>query len=256
MQAPAAAGGVFVSVPFGRLGDTIRNVGRFGHVPGRTRAGAVEYSPKEGDRFVEALSKEIAARAAEFAGRTFNTVYFGGCGPSALSLDQLYRVLQVLYDSVSIVPVEQTLVVLPGTVDPYRAKVLFESGFDRMELRMADAAGEAGHFATLREAGFRSVGLDVPLVSDAALGLEPDHLVLAAPPASPLPSEFREYLPNHFCRPGHECRYLADFESGADCVGFGPGAVARSKGAVVQNESRYDAWLKAARSGKPATRSV
>jgi coproporphyrinogen III oxidase-like Fe-S oxidoreductase len=243
----AASGGVFVSVPFGPAPDR------------RTGAVCVEYSPARGDRFVEALAREIKARAPALRGRTFSTVYLGGCGPSSLSLEQLYRVLQVLYDSVSIVPVEQSMVVLPGTVDPHRAKVLFESGFDRMELRAADAAGAVEHFMTLREAGFRSVGFelsdasDQSDVSDILLRLKPDHLVLAAPPASPLPPEFHEYLPRHFCRQGHECRYLVDFASGRDCIGFGPGAPFQSGGVTLHNHLSYDAWCEAARSGRLVT---
>ncbi|MEO0078806.1 MAG: hypothetical protein ABIK86_07415, partial [candidate division WOR-3 bacterium] len=75
------AGGVFVSVPFGHEPDW------------RTGVRPAEFSPQAGDRFVSTLCREIAVQAPALEGQTFSTVYFGGCGPSCLSLDQLYRIL-------------------------------------------------------------------------------------------------------------------------------------------------------------------
>ncbi len=237
------AGGVFVSVPFGQEPDW------------RTGVRPVEFSPQAGDRFVSALCREIAARAPALKGRTFSTVYFGGCGPSCLSLNQLYRILQVLYDSVSILPVEQTLVVLPETVDTGRAKVLFESGFDRVELRATRTSDLEHQFAVLRDAGFRTVGLELSELPrytnmpDLVQRLEPDHLALACLPGNGLPGYF-EYLPHHFCRPGHECRHLVDAAAGQDSAGFGPGAASRTGTTVLYNPRSCEAWAKAARSGR------
>ncbi len=237
-----AAGGVFVSVPFGAKSDW------------RTGAAAVEYTPRAGEQFVGTLVWEITGRAPALKGRTFSTVYFGGCGPSCLSLEQLYRILAALYDSLSIVPVEQTLVVLPGTVDPSRAKVLAESGVDRVELRATELGDMAGDFVVLREAGFRTVGLelvDVPEnTADLLLRLEPDHVVLADATGAGL-AGYVEYLPHHLCRPGHECRHLLDSAEGLDSVGFGPGAASRSGSIVLHNPRLNEAWAKAVKQGRP-----
>jgi len=244
VQETRAAGGVFVSVPFGAEPDW------------RTGTPAVEYTPRAGDQFVVTLAREIAGRAPAFKGRTFSTVYFGGCGPSCLSLDQLYRILAALYDSLSIVPVEQTLVVLPGTVDPSRAKVLAESGFDRVELRATKSGDMAGDFAVLREAGFRTVGLELVDASgnqdtvDLLLRLEPDHVVLAGSLGVVL-AGYLEYLPQHFCRPGHECRHLLDSAAGQDSAGFGPGAASRTGSTVLHNPRPNEAWARAAKHGRP-----
>ncbi|MEO0078719.1 MAG: hypothetical protein ABIK86_06960, partial [candidate division WOR-3 bacterium] len=158
-------------------------------------------------------------------------------------------------DSLSILPVEQTLVVLPGTVDAGRAKVLFESGFDRVELRATRTGDPEHQFAVLREAGFRTVGFELPELSgyrnmaDLVQRLEPDHLVLACRPEDGLPGYF-EYLPHHFCRPGHECRHLLDVAAGQDSAGFGPGAASRIGTTVLYNPRSCEAWAKAIRSGR------
>jgi oxygen-independent coproporphyrinogen-3 oxidase len=257
---------VFISVPFGREPDW------------RTGAEPVGYEPAAAERFIDALSREITRRAPEFAGIAFDTVYFGGCGPSCLTLDQLYRLLQVLYDTVPIVPREQTMLVLPGTVDEPRAKVLRESGFDRVELRLGRHESGEADFRVLRQAEFETVGVEMAYVGESdrweavlssLLRLEPDHVAFQLPdPLAPgmsqvlrrtrerLSAPYHCYGLHHFCRPGHECAYLVEAWERRPLLGFGPGALSRLPAGTSANDRRFSEYTAAVRKGRsPARRT-
>ena len=257
---------MFISVPFGREPDW------------RTGAESVAYEPAAAARFVDALSREIARRAPECAGIAFDTVYFGGCGPSCLTLDQLYRVLQVLYDTVPIQPREQTMLVLPGTADEPRAKVLRESGFDRVELRLRGRDTGEADFHVLRQAGFETVGVEMAYLGEreswdtalsSLLRLEPDHLAFWLPdPLTPgmskvlrrtserLSPPYHCYGLHHYCRPGHECAYLVEAWERRPLLGLGPGALSRLPAGTSENDRRFSEYATAVKKGRsPALRT-
>ncbi len=255
-------GAVFVSIPFGD--DTDR----------RTGAEAVRYSSSDGDRMAAALGREIELRSSGLKDRSFATLFYSG-GPSLLSLDQLYRTLQALYDNLSILPQEQTMAVAPGSVDEAKAKVLRESGFDRVELHVAGPQA-LGDFWVLRESGFTSVGLELEYdpdpeawarTLDFALGLDPDHVTLGwaaanNKAASPrllqsfrlarerLSASFHNYALHRFCRAGHESRHDLAVLGDQTLVGFGPAAVTRFEHEETSNPARVADYLRAVKSGK------
>ena len=242
MTSPDTPGGVFLSIPFGSRADW-----RTGSLP-------LDYKPRDADKFIETLGREIELRAPAFDSVPLDPVYVGGCGPTAISLDQLYRLLELLYNRVRIVPTEQSIIVLPGTVDEPRAKVLRESGFDRVELRPADLHSCRADFAVLRDAGFATVGIELGPAGDAGLALlaelAPDHVALYdRPAAGHIPAGYDEYGPNHFCRPGHECLFLRTAWSTAPLLGLGPGAVTRIGGRFERNETDPGRWAAALKRG-------
>lgn len=236
--------GITVTVPFGNEPDW-----RFGTQP-------LPYTSKNAERFLTKLIQEIQTRSKTYRKNIFSTVYFGGCGPSCLTLDQLYRILQTLYDHLAIQPEEQTLVILPNTVDAARAKVLRESGFDQMTLRVGATARTLPdqEFLLLRDAGFSSVGFELPATIPLEtfhhlLDLKPDHLTFYPPP-NPNPAEekltpdYHHFLPGHFALPGKENRHLLKLSTDQPVIGFGPGAITRTGKKQSQNPTQFDHYCK------------
>lgn len=213
------------------------------------------YTPEDAERFVSIIVREIRSRSKSYRKHTFTTIYFGGCGPSCLTLDQLYRILQALYDHLVIQPEEQTLVVLPDTVDLARAKVLRESGFDQVTLRLnldAQTLPE-NDFLILRDTNFFSVGLELPAsipeeTLTRILALKPDHITFYPAPASPtlnekLGANYHQYLPGHFSLPGKENHHLIALVSDKPVLGFGPGAFSRTAGKNAENPKSFSEYL-------------
>ena len=166
-------------------------------------------------RFVAALCKEIdrwgsrpreaksAVEAASFGTSRFDTVYFGGGTPSALSLEQLGAVRRRLVAAFAVEPeAEWTMEVNPEDASPESLAGWRELGFDRISLGLQalddralrflgrrHQAGEARVSVDLaREAGFRSVSIDLIYslpgfdadwwlrTLDEAAALGPDHI--------------------------------------------------------------------------------
>ncbi len=236
--------GITVTVPFGSEPDW-----RFGTQP-------LPYNPETAEKFVTALIREIRSRSKTQRKHTFTTIYFGGCGPSCLTLDQLYRILQALYDHLVIQPEEQTFVVLPDTVDLARAKVLRESGFDQMTLRLKPDTQTLpeNDFLILQDAGFFSVGFELPVaIPETAfnriLTLKPDHITFYPESAQPkltekLTSEYNQFLPGHFALPGKENHHLIALAGNKPVIGFGPGAFSRTAGKTVENPKSFSGYLR------------
>lgn len=257
-------GVIFVSVPYGsgRERDW-----RTGVVPS-------PISPRAAEEFVNRICREIGLRAQELSRITaggslcsgqalpvsdlrFGGIYFGGSGPSLLSLDQLYRILQAVCDNLSVDIEEQRLVVLPGSVQEGKAKVLRESGFDRAELRVRVGQHYSDDFEVLRAAGFASVGFEVGYSAEPdwerwlgrLLELGPDTVIFYAPEGSApdrlltavrtarrlIGGSLRQFLLHHYCRSGKESGLLANLLDG-EVVGFGPGAMTIIRGRRQQNE--------------------
>ena len=140
------------------------------------------------ERFVEALVEEIDRSGvggrergwigeAESLGTVrFDTVYFGGGTPSALSLEQLGRIRRRLVTRFEIDPeAEWTVEVNPEDAAPESLAGWRELGFDRISLglqalddralrflgRRHDEAEARASVGRAREAGFRSVSVDL-----------------------------------------------------------------------------------------------
>jgi len=167
------------------------------------------------ERFVEALVGEIdlfgcggrergwAGEAERFGTSRFDTVYFGGGTPSALSVDQLGVVRRRLVAAFAICPeAEWTIEVNPEDASAEALAGWRELGFDRISLglqalddralrflgRRHDAAAAWTSVERAREAGFRSVSVDLIYslpgfdrrwwlrTLDEATALEPDHI--------------------------------------------------------------------------------
>ncbi|MCL6465764.1 MAG: hypothetical protein K6T77_03275 [candidate division WOR-3 bacterium] len=236
--------GITVTVPFGIEPDW-----RFGTQP-------LPYTPEDAERFVSTVVHEIRSRSKTYRKLTFTTIYFGGCGPSCLTLDQLYRILQALYDHLVIQPEEQTLIVLPNTVDLARAKVLRESGFDQVTLRVnTDAQNCAENdFLILRGSDFFSVGFELPAsipkeTLTRILALKPDHIIFYPAPVSPelaekLNGEYNQFLPGHFALPEKENKHLLTLAGAKPVIGFGPGAITCTGKTRKQNPLNFSKYCK------------
>jgi len=236
--------GITVTVPFGKEPDW-----RFGTQP-------LPYTPEDAEMFVNTVVREIRSRCKTYRKLTFTTVYFGGCGPSCLTLDQLYRILQALYDHLVIQPEEQTLIVLPDTVDGARAKVLHESGFDQVTLRLStDSQDRAENdFLILRGSGFFSVGFELPASTQKEtlsriLTLKPDHITFYPASVSPelteqLTGGYNQFLPGHFALPEKENKHLLTLAGDKPVIGFGPGAITCTGKTRKQNPLNFSKYYK------------
>jgi len=204
-----AGNGITVLVPFGEHLDR-----RFGIVP-------LKYNPASMEKYVSRIIRQIINSSRRYRKLTFASIYFGGCDPSLLTLEQLYRMLQALYNHLSIIPEEQTIVTLPGAIDADKAKVLKELSFDQITIRVLNRHVPTDDFNIFRKTGFNSVGFEIYLPADsnfepeqlkALMRCEPDHLYFLPPNLSEIPKQippaFIEFLPGHFARPGKEGRHL------------------------------------------------
>jgi oxygen-independent coproporphyrinogen III oxidase len=168
------------------------------------------------EAFLAALEREIAAAAARGAGRTFDTVFFGGGTPSLLTPPQLEAILRRLHDTFAIAPgAELTLETNPGTVAPEKLAAYRSLGVNRLSIgiqsfraeelrflsRIHDAEQASACVAMARAAGFDNVSVDLIYAlpgqtRDAwreslsrALDLAPEHLSaysLIVEPGTPL----------------------------------------------------------------------
>ena len=125
--------------------------------------------------FVDALLAEIQLRAVEFTVIP-RTIHLGGGTPSALSLTELEYLLEGLHRTLALGSlVEWTIEVNPATVSPRKAKMLHAFGMNRVSIgaqswdsqvlqtlgRNHSALQTRATFATLRQAGFENINLDL-----------------------------------------------------------------------------------------------
>lgn len=77
------------------------------------------FGAAERERYVGALSRELARRADEADGRRLATVYLGGGTPSQLAPDELERLLAAVYDAYAVAPdAEVTIEANPDDLTP------------------------------------------------------------------------------------------------------------------------------------------
>jgi oxygen-independent coproporphyrinogen-3 oxidase len=155
-------------------------------------------------RYTAALLRELRARRADFAGRTLESVYFGGGTPSLLSPGSVATLVEGVRETfapaAAIAPaVEVTLEVNPSTVERERLTAFRASGvtrlsigiqsFDDTVLRRLGRAHRAEEgrrtIRAARAAGFDNVSLDLifaaPGEDDATLLRDLGEVVAFAP---------------------------------------------------------------------------
>ena len=125
--------------------------------------------------FLDALLREVDDASQRFSLRP-ETIYFGGGTPSALTVEQLDYLLGGLRARLDLSALtEWTFEVNPATVRAEKARLLKSAGVTRISLgvqswddallktlgRVHDAAQAEETYATLREAGFDNINIDL-----------------------------------------------------------------------------------------------
>lgn len=155
------------------------------------------------ERYVDALCKEILMRKEYAASAPIETIYFGGGTPSTLTLEQLQKICNTIYDVHSVSPTaEVTIECNPDDLTPEFLTQLRRLPFNRISMGVqsfndtqlkrlgrrhnADKARQAVKNA--REAGYDNISIDLifalpgSTLSDwehdlkSAIALRPDHL--------------------------------------------------------------------------------
>ena len=219
--------------------------------------------------YVEALLKEIRQRKDEL-GVPPSTIYFGGGTPSLLPVGELARVADAIREAFGTADFEEfTVEVNPDDVTREKAEGLRALGTTRISMgvqsfddahlrwmrRRHTAAQAEAAFATLREAGFDNLSLDLIFgftgLEDAdwmrsverALALHPEHLSCyqmtgrwAAPDENRCQHQYallqerleaagiRQYEVSNYARPGFESRHNSAYWARAPYLGVGAGA--------------------------------
>jgi oxygen-independent coproporphyrinogen-3 oxidase len=154
-------------------------------------------------RFLGHLSLEIDLGANALAGRSVDSIFFGGGTPSLLAPGDLGRILEHAHSCFSVqADAEVTLESNPGTVDADALKAFRQSGVNRLSIgvqsfhdddlrfltRIHSAAEAEQAFEGARAAGFTNINLDLIFgipgqtpeqwarTLDNAVRLAPEHL--------------------------------------------------------------------------------
>lgn len=131
-------------------------------------------SDSKQDEFVNAMLNEITMLSSAYD-VTLKTVYFGGGTPSALSVDNLAKILAKIKKSFKLADAEVTIEVNPEDVTWEKAYGLKNIGFNRVSMgvqstnvkllnllnRKASFDVVSGAYNNLRKAGFDNISLDI-----------------------------------------------------------------------------------------------
>jgi oxygen-independent coproporphyrinogen-3 oxidase len=200
---PPTGIGLYIHIPFCRTKCTYCDFTAFAGLGHRAEA------------YLDALERELETRVAQYR-PSVRTVFFGGGTPSELEPEQLRRCLSFVRDHCTMRP-EATieLEANPETSDPERLQVMRAHGVTRVSMgvqsfqddelraiaRFHGAAGADRAVEAARDAGFRSISLDLMLgipgqsietwsrSLEHAIALAPDHVScygLTLEPATPL----------------------------------------------------------------------
>ena len=158
--------------------------------------------PTQTQRFCDAVLRELETITTRFDLRP-RTIFFGGGTPSALSTSQLEYLLRGFADRLNLSGLaEWTIECNPGSVSPRKAAVLKQLGVSRISLgvqswddsllttlgREHNAAQAEASYHVMREAGFRSVSIDLMFglpgqslaqweaTLERTVSLQPDHI--------------------------------------------------------------------------------
>ncbi|MCB0063307.1 MAG: radical SAM family heme chaperone HemW [Caldilineaceae bacterium] len=157
------------------------------------------------EQTVDALCREMGHWQSTLAGRTVDTVFFGGGTPTILTATQLAQLFATIHECFQLSPTcEITCEANPGTVDRAKFDTLYALGVNRLSIgvqsfqpeelaflgRIHDTADVVKAFETARTAGFTNINLDFifglpsqtraawQATLQAALELAPEHLSL------------------------------------------------------------------------------
>ncbi|MEW5905202.1 MAG: coproporphyrinogen-III oxidase family protein [Elusimicrobiota bacterium] len=178
--------------------------GLYVHVPFcRSKCGYCDFYsvPGAGEAAMDRWLSALEAEAGFYTGFRADTLFIGGGTPSALSPDQLRRLLDLAGSFAAGGSfAEATIEINPGSLDAEKAAAMAAGGLNRASLGMqSDSPGVLGTlrrepgdfrgaFRTLRGAGFANISLDlmtgVPAQAEeevrsalaAALALRPEHV--------------------------------------------------------------------------------
>lgn len=132
---------------------------------------------QKSSRYLDYLEREIDMQVAELAEpRTVTQLHWGGGTPTFLSDEEMTRLMSILRSRFDFLPEgEYSIEIDPRSVDPKRAHLLADLGFNRMSLGIQDfdplvqmAVNRIQSFEqtrdvllAAREAGFKSVSVDL-----------------------------------------------------------------------------------------------
>lgn len=132
---------------------------------------------QKSSRYLDYLEREIDMQVAELAGpRTVAQLHWGGGTPTFLSDEEMTRLMGILHSRFEFLPEgEYSIEIDPRSVDPHRAHLLAELGFNRMSLGIQDfdplvqqAVNRIQTFEqtrdvllAARDVGFKSVSVDL-----------------------------------------------------------------------------------------------
>ncbi len=136
----------------------------------------VSYTGKNeiADAYIDALERE----AAEYKGRSVDTIFIGGGTPTALTARQLRRVCAMCFDSFDVNKgYEFTVEANPGTIDEEKITALLEGGVNRVSVgvqsfnnaelrkigRIHNAKTAYNTICSLKKSGFSNISLDLML---------------------------------------------------------------------------------------------
>lgn len=157
------------------------------------------------DAYVQALCREAAQRAPQWAEMRFDSLYIGGGTPTVLAAEAIEKLLVACRQYLDLArDAEISIEANPGTVDPDLLSALHHLGVNRLSLgvqslddgelallgRIHRRAEALAAYAQAREAGFENINLDLMLglpnqrlggwrrTLEEAIALEPEHLSL------------------------------------------------------------------------------
>ena len=134
------------------------------------------YTLQQANEYIAALRIEAANYQHVFNGRTFDSVYIGGGTPTALSSDQLEKLIAAIHKHFHISgDAEWTIEANPNTVSDSQLTLLREGGVNRLSLglqslnddvlktlgRVHSALEAVDAFMIARNAGFTNIGVDL-----------------------------------------------------------------------------------------------
>ncbi len=137
---------------------------------------STQYTPDGADDFVHALAIEAARYQAEFRNRHFHTIYLGGGTPTALSKNQICKVLDIVRNHFEISKnAEITVEANPNTITKDILDLLLERGANRLSIGVQSYSEEVLHklgrlhtsaqaehaFLLARSSGFKNIGMDL-----------------------------------------------------------------------------------------------
>jgi len=134
------------------------------------------YTLQQADEYIASLRLEAESYQRAFDGRTFDSVYMGGGTPTALSSEQLKKLIVIVHEHFHISrDAECTVEANPNTVSDSQLALLREGGVNRLSLgvqsfsndvlktlgRLHTAEEAADAFTLARSAGFTNIGIDL-----------------------------------------------------------------------------------------------